>query len=76
MMKKTNFFREKAVGRAMKTPGHIRVDFKLFDFERTAEEMQEIQVLNEDKRYYTSATELLESYADVVKFWENTLIRL
>ena len=32
----------------------------------TAEEMQEIQKLNKDKRYYTSTPELLKSYAEMV----------
>ena len=45
---------------------HIRANFDLFDFELTAEEMQEIQKLNIDKRYYTSTPELLKSYAEMV----------
>ena len=45
---------------------HIRANFDLFDFELTAEEMQEIQKLNKDKRYYTSTLELLKSYAEMV----------
>ena len=45
---------------------HIRENFDLFDFELTAEEMQEIQKLNKDKRYYTSTPELLKSYAEMV----------
>lgn len=45
---------------------HIRANFDLFDFELTAEEMQEIQKLNKDKRYYTSTPELLKSYAEMV----------
>lgn len=45
---------------------HIRANFDLFDFELTAEEMQEIQKLNKDKRYYTSTPELLKSYAEIV----------
>ena len=49
-----------------KNPGHIRDNFDLFDFELTAEEMQEIQKLNKDKRYYTSTPELLKSYAEMV----------
>lgn len=49
-----------------KNPEHIRANFELFDFELTAEEMQEIQKLNKDKRYYTSTPELLKSYAEMV----------
>ena len=49
-----------------KNPEHIRANFDLFDFELTAEEMQEIQKLNKDKRYYTSTPELLKSYAEMV----------
>ena len=49
-----------------KNPEHIRANFDLFDFEPTAEEMQEIQKLNKDKRYYTSTPELLKSYAEMV----------
>ena len=45
---------------------HIRANFDLFDFELTAEEMQEIQKLSKDKRYYTSTPELLKSYAEMV----------
>lgn len=45
---------------------HIRANFDLFDFELTAEEMQEIQKLNKDKRYYTSTPELLKSYTEMV----------
>lgn len=49
-----------------KNPEHIRANFDLFDFELTAEEMQEVQKLNKDKRYYTSTLELLKSYAEMV----------
>ena len=49
-----------------KNPEHIRANFDLFDFELTAEEMQEIQKLNKDKRYYTITPELLKSYAEMV----------
>lgn len=49
-----------------KNPEHIRANLDLFDFELTAEEMQEIQKLNKDKRYYTSTPELLKSYAEMV----------
>lgn len=49
-----------------KNPEHIRANFDLFDFELTAEGMQEVQKLNKDKRYYTSTPELLKSYAEMV----------
>ena len=49
-----------------KNPEHIRANFDLFDFDLTAEEMQEVQKLNKDKRYYTSTPELLKSYAEMV----------
>lgn len=49
-----------------KNSEHIRANFDLFDFDLTAEEMQEIQKLNKDKRYYTSTPELLKSYAEMV----------
>ena len=49
-----------------KNPDHIRANFDVFDFELTAEEMQEIQALNKDKRYYNSTPELLESYVGMV----------
>lgn len=49
-----------------KNPDHIRANFDLFDFELTAEEMQEIQALNKDKRYYTSTPEMLKGYAEMV----------
>lgn len=49
-----------------KNPEHIRANFDLFDFELTVEEMQDIQKLNKDKRYYTSTPELLKSYAEMV----------
>lgn len=49
-----------------KNPEHIRANFDLFDFELTEEEIQEIEKLNKDKRYYTSTPELLKSYAEMV----------
>ena len=49
-----------------KNPEHIRANFDFVDFELTAEEMQEVQKLNKDKRYYTSTPELLKSYAEMV----------
>lgn len=49
-----------------KNPDHIRDNFFLFDFSLTDEEMSEINALNQDKRYYTSTPELLESYTKIV----------
>lgn len=49
-----------------KNPDHIRDNFDLFDFELSAEEMKEIQALNQDKRYYTSTPEMLKGYAEMV----------
>ena len=49
-----------------KNPDHIRDNFYLFDFSLTDEEMSEINSLNQDKRYYTSTQELLDSYVKMV----------
>ena len=49
-----------------KNPDHIRDNFFLFDFSLTDEEMSEINALNQDKRYYTSTPELLDSYVKMV----------
>lgn len=49
-----------------KNPAHIRDNFFLFDFSLTDEEMSEINALNQDKRYYTSTPELLDSYVKMV----------
>ena len=49
-----------------KNPDHIRDNFYLFDFSLTDEEMSEINSLNQDKRYYTSTPELLDSYVKMV----------
>lgn len=49
-----------------KNPDHIHDNFFLFDFSLTDEEMSEINSLNKDKRYYTSTSELLDSYAKIV----------
>lgn len=42
------------------------LNFELFDFALTVEEMAEIAGLNRNKRYYTSTPELLAKYAQMV----------
>lgn len=49
-----------------KNPDHIRANFELFDFALSDEEMSEIAALNKKKRYYTSTTEMLKAYAEMV----------
>lgn len=49
-----------------KNPDHIRANFELFDFELTDAEMDEIGLLNKNKRYYTSTPEMLKGYAAFV----------
>lgn len=49
-----------------KNPDHIRDNFDLFDFALTEDEMAEISALDQDKRYYISAPELLEKYVTMV----------
>lgn len=49
-----------------KNPEHIKNNFDLFDFELTGEEMERIQALNQNKRYYTSTPEMLKRYAEMV----------
>lgn len=49
-----------------KNPEHIRDNFALFDFVLSDDEMKEIAVLNQDKRYYHSTPELLEKYVTMV----------
>ena len=46
-------------------PEHIKANIDIFDFELTDEEMQEIEQINKNKRYYQSSPELLESYVQV-----------
>ena len=43
-------------------PDHIKANIDIFDFELTAEEMEEIAKINKNKRYYESTPELLASY--------------
>ena len=49
-----------------KNPDHIRANFEVFDFELTGTEMDEIAALDKNKRYYTSAPEMLKGYAAFV----------
>lgn len=48
-----------------KNPEHIKANIDIFDFELTNEEMQEIDKINKNKRYYEGTPELLESYAQM-----------
>ena len=49
-----------------KNPAHIKVNFALFDFVLTEDEMAEIAALDQGKRYYTSTPEMLKKYAEMV----------
>lgn len=49
-----------------KNLGHIRDNFRLFDFKLTEKEMDEIVALERNKRYYTSTPELLQRYAEMI----------
>lgn len=49
-----------------KNPEHIRANFELFDFELAEEEMEQIEAVNKDKRYYHSTPEMLTKYAEMV----------
>jgi len=49
-----------------KNPDHIRDNFGLFDFALTDGEMSDIATLNQNKRYYTSTSEMLKKYAQMV----------
>ena len=43
-------------------PDHIKANIDIFNFELTAEEMEEIAKINKNKRYYEGTLELLASY--------------
>lgn len=43
-------------------PEHIKANIDIFDFELTAEEMEEISKINQNRRYYQGTPELLASY--------------
>lgn len=49
-----------------KNPIHIRDNFDILDFTFTNDEMEEIAVLNRNKRYYNSTPELLEKYVTMI----------
>ena len=49
-----------------KNPDHIKANLDLFDFTLTDEEMTQITALDQEKHYYTSTPEKLESYAKMV----------
>ena len=49
-----------------KNPEHIKDNFDVFDFTLDDEEMAEIAALDRNKRYYTSTSELLKKYAEMV----------
>ena len=49
-----------------KNPDHIRANFDIFDFALTEEEMKEIAVLDQSKRYYHSTPDLLKAYVTMV----------
>lgn len=46
-----------------KNPEHIKDNANIFDFELTADEMNEIAKINKNKRYYIPNPELTASYA-------------
>lgn len=46
-----------------KNPEHIKDNANIFDFELTADEMEEIAKINKNKRYYEPNPELTASYA-------------
>ena len=46
-------------------PEHIKANIDIFDFQLTDEVMQEIAIINNNKRYYTTTPELLESYVQM-----------
>lgn len=43
-------------------PEHIKANIDIFDFELTAEEMEEIAKVNKNKRYYEGTPDKLASY--------------
>ena len=49
-----------------KNPDHIKSNFDLFDFALTDDEMAQINALNKNVRYYTSTSEMLKKYAEMV----------
>ena len=49
-----------------KNPDHIKSNFDLFDFALTEDEMAQVAALNKNVRYYTSTSEMLKKYAEMV----------
>lgn len=49
-----------------KNPDHIKDNFDIFDSALTDVEMEQIAAMDKQKRYYTSAPELLEKYVTMV----------
>ncbi|MCD8038547.1 MAG: aldo/keto reductase [Lachnospiraceae bacterium] len=49
-----------------KNPDHIKANFDIFDFNLTAEEMEQIASLNKNVRYYNSTPEMLDAYVKMV----------
>lgn len=49
-----------------KNPAHIKDNFDLFDFALTDDEMAKITALDKQKRYYTSTSEMLKKYVEMV----------
>lgn len=49
-----------------KNPNYIRDNFALFDFALTDEEMARVSVVDQNKRYYTSAPQILEDNVKMV----------
>lgn len=49
-----------------KNPEHIKDNFALFDFSLTDNEMEQIEELDQEKRYYVSTPELLKRYVEMV----------
>lgn len=47
-------------------PDHIKANLDIFDFELTADEMNEIAKLNKNTRYYNATDEMVERYAGFV----------
>ena len=46
-----------------KNPDHIRDNFNIFDFELSAEDMEKIETVDKDVRYYTATPEMIARYA-------------
>ncbi len=45
---------------------HIKSNFNIYDFELTADEMNEIAALDKNAKYYTSTPELLKKYVEMI----------